>query len=405
MRTTQSSAFIMTLNALALFVGFCQPARASISVAAVTVANNDTPFILDRSGTVWGFTDPNDLEGWVQIKGLPPIKQLAPFVALTQDGRVFTWGFTHPLTPSPNSQYVTYTTAKEVLGLNGVVSVYGNDTPVLDTGYLDGEGLHFLAILKDGRVAEFGEKFVGTRLVKVGVGPGAEFVSVVKSQRLADPQLIRSISQAVSATIQGINETILSANGFAYRWGLFLRDRQDPVQFHTLENPIKIFVGDDQEKVYSDYDLASLSRDGTLSYWGVCVSGSPNVLNGIKDNVVNIRKFATSYGGWPDVYLLTNGRVVASYPPGRSLLAEQCISTTGTARQVEPKFIKDLPVKIVDIAYPVSVLSAGNLYWVLMVGVDGSLWKIGITPLADIGFVPMRGYVGPQKLTLPGDER
>ncbi|HYP62246.1 MAG TPA: hypothetical protein VEQ16_00075, partial [Acidocella sp.] len=300
-------------RAAALFMGvlaawFCPGrfAQAQTDVIAASVGDDDTPFILDSTGKVWGFSTPDHLDGWVQIAGLPPVRQLVPFAALTQDGRVFTWGLTQPA--SSRAQAVSYTAPLQVAGLSDVAAIFGGDS--------DGTDGHFLALLRDGRVAMFGRSLAGSQ--GVAGDPAVEIVP--------------AIANAVSAAVSDASETVLTSDGYAYSWGQLRLD--GGTQFHAPASPVKIFVGADKQFVYGNADyVAALSGDGTLHHWGMCVSGAANsgmALAGVTDNVLGVRKYVkTARNEAPDVYLLYDGRVAVAYPPGRSWAGGAC--TAGIA--------------------------------------------------------------------------
>jgi hypothetical protein len=349
-------------RAAALFIGALAAwscpgryAQAQTDAVATAVGDDDTPFILDSNGKVWGFSSPDRLDGWVQIAGLPPVQQLVPFAALTQDGRVFTWGLTQPLQPASPAQAVTYTQPMQVAGLSDVAAIYGADS--------DGSNGHFLAVLRDGRVAMFGQRLAGTQ------GSGAD----------AAPEIVPSITDVVSAAVSDASETVLTSDGYAYSWGQL--GLNGTAQFHAPSSPVKIFVGADKQFVYANGDyVAALSGDGTLHHWGMCGPGAAAgtaALAGTTDNVLGVRKYVkTARNEAPDVYLLYDGRIAVSYPPGRSWAGGACTAGIAATMQPIPKYIDGVPVKIADIAYPVAVGSGEN--WVLMVGTDGSLWKAGV---------------------------
>jgi hypothetical protein len=360
-------AVAVFMGVLAAWSGAGRFAEAQTDVIAAAVGDDDTPFILDSTGKVWGFSAPDKLAGWVEITGLPPVQQLVPFAALTQDGRIFTWSLAQPA-----SQTAPYTQPVQVAGLNDAMAIYGADS--------NGHDGHYLAVMRDGTVAMFGQTLAGTT-------PSAGDPA---------PAIVPGLTDVVSAAVSDTSETALTSDGYAFSWGEL--GGAGGTHFYPPASPVKIFVGADKQFVFANADyVAALAGDGSLHHWGMCVSGAAGggtALAGVTDNVLGVRKYVkTARNEAPDVYLLYDGRVAVAYPPGRSWAGGACTAGIAATMQPIPKYIGGVPVKVTDVAYPVAVGSGQN--WVLMVGSDGSLWKAGVA--ADGDSAPP----GAQQVSLP----
>ncbi len=376
MRRLKSALSIVALSVLALCFGTSEPAHAFTHAVAVTVDEDGTPFILDSSGSVWGYLRPDELLEPIKLPNLSHIKQIVPFAALTLNGHVFTWDYDSPACPvatppdngdeyygEPELRDEAYSVPHEVPGLNNVVSI-------------SGMARHFLALRRDGSVVEFGKK--------LSILPSAldQCAALSSAELMPKLDVVSSITNAIAVATDGTSNGVLERNGFFYGWGRVLLDKNWREESRGLNwtNQTKIFVGTDKTSIAINGFLVALSRNKRAYYWGVCETSVPHsndiVLAGDADSITEIGKISLSPNqDERNAYVLSNGKVVLLYPPGTTSLNAGCTLAILSSRK-EPEVVSQMPVKATDAALPIGLGVEDS--WLLMVGADGSLWKIKI---------------------------
>jgi len=126
--------------------------------------------------------------------------------------------------------------------------------------------------------------------------------------------------------------------------------------------------------------LIALSRDGKAYYWARCRStlgaGKGLQMVGVADDITGINKVVSfPEGGHPDAYLLSDGRMALVFPPDPASDNTYCIDLVMITK-TPPVFVSKMPVRVIDAAFPAGDL--GDFFSILMVGSDGSLWKINV---------------------------
>lgn len=380
LRASPLSVLIAAFCALTLTLLSCQFAHAFTRAVAITIDDDDTPFVLDSSGSVWGYLQPDQLLQPIKLPNLAHIKQIVPFAALTKDGHVFTWDLKGPACPpdgydGAQRRDVTYSMPHEIPGLNDVISIAGADR-------------HFLALRADGTVVQFG--------AKLGAEGLAFFQNVVldacsalpRAYRMPRPANVTSISGAIAVATDGGTDGVLSRNGFFYYWGFDELMGNYRWQNHDEDRIHKISVGTDKKSLTMEGPFIALLGNHQAYYWGACRTGgrmdSFRVLAGQKDNIANIDKILLGFDDNRNGYVLSDGRIVLDYVPGTIFKDSEC-SDGVFDKQPEPKFVTKMPVPAVDAVLP-SFLAVSSL---IVVGNDGSLWTNNGS----------RGLQGPIELT------
>jgi hypothetical protein len=378
MRFPKSSFLIVAAILIVLCLTLEQPAQGYTHAIAVTIDEDDTPFVLDSTGAVWGYLQPDKLIEPERLPNLGHIKQIVPFAALTQDGHVFTWDRDGPACapplPQPNSaddsagpepRDLTYSAPHQVPGLNNIISISGDER-------------HFLALRRDGKVLEFGEKL--SIELAAGIRPGMidPCAALPIADKMTTPKVIPPISGAIAIATSQIANKVLERNGFVYSW---YGGQLDTVRdWHSVsedwQSIQKTFIGTDKMSISLGAYLIALSRDGKAYYWGHCRStlggGKDLQMVGVADDIAGIKKIVSAAGGSSlNAYLLANGKMVLVLPPVPASANTDC-SDQDIFSQSPPVFVSQMPTKVIDAAFPASDLA----YSILMVGSDGTLWKI-----------------------------
>ena len=130
--------------------------------------------------------------------------------------------------------------------------------------------------------------------------------------------------------------------------------------------------------------------------WGVCLDGSPeegNIISGATENVRKVKKIIISpdSGYSPSGYILEDGELALLYTPDVAGLIEQCGIKRAANALPSPEIVPGPSVGIRDAALMVGLELGNN--WVLMVGVDGSVWRILRGPVG--------GYASLSKIQFP----
>lgn len=381
MRPKNLSHFIVALSAVALCSGIDQPAHAYTHAVAVTVDEDDTPFVLDSSGAVWGYLQPDQLLDPVKLPNLAHIKQIVPFAALTQYGYVFTWDRNVTACESesppangneygggPENRDLTYSVPHQVPGLANIVAISGDQR-------------HFLALRQDGKVFEFGEKL--SMELADGIQPGLiDPCATLPSADIMDrPEVVSPISDAIAVATSADTDEVLERSGFVYAWGggnlYAMKDWRSAS--NDWQNIQKTFIGTDKKSISLGAYLIALSRDGKAYYWGNCRStlggGKDLRMVGVADNISGIKKVVSFAGGNSlNAYLLSDGKMALILPPVSASANTDC-SWQDIFSQAPPILISQMPAKVIDAAFPAGGPNLAD-FSILMVGSDGSLWKI-----------------------------
>jgi alpha-tubulin suppressor-like RCC1 family protein len=355
---------IVVFGSFSWWLCLSSAACAFTHAVQVTVDGDSTPFVLDAGGSVWGFLRPDYFLDPVKLLKLTNIVQIVPFAALTSDGHVFTWDYSSHkpcyFSQGEIDRTVTYTVPSEVFGLDKVVFIAGNTR-------------HFLALRRDGSVVEFGRK------LNLGGDFQDRCAALLTEEKMPRPKIISSVKAAKTIAVNARTSAVLDQDGFFYSWGKVIPGRnwhQDLKIQLPADNPRKIFIGTDKISIgINDEYLIALSDNGKAYYWGSCEYGMPgwtNLLTGSTDGITGIKKvILPDNPGSLHVDVLSAGGVIMLYPPDRSNFVGSCSSDQdihGTYAESVP----DVPVKIIDAAFPIGQGTTGNA--LVMVGTDGSLW-------------------------------
>ena len=111
----RSVAFILILS-----LSFIQAAQA-VNFVQITVDEMGTPFFLDDEGHVWGYK----FLDLIKLPNLEHIKQIAPYIAVDDEGHVFTWAINDKEAKWLDEETLVfgYTPPKRVGELKGVTIV------------------------------------------------------------------------------------------------------------------------------------------------------------------------------------------------------------------------------------------------------------------------------------------
>jgi alpha-tubulin suppressor-like RCC1 family protein len=362
---------------LAFFMVWLGVASNAYAGAVAVVADADgTAFFLDDEGSVWAFTKPDQIQGLVKLPNLSHIRQIVPFAALEDNGHVKTWDYSQNTIcrsdeGGPLGRDVAYSTPKEVEGLSGVISISGIDR-------------HFIALLKDGDVVQFGRKLIGSI---ENLEPSA-CTPVFKLDMLETPERLPNIKNVISISAGTASNSVLTSDGNVYSWGHLAFTDKWKMNLHRnilSSNPEDIFVGTNKITIFTGSNhLFALDRTGIVRVWGVCLDGSNNqgsVLSGAVQSVTAVKKIVINPASdsFPSAYILKDGQLVLSFPPDETGVNGWCNRGALPSSQSTGQVVSGLPIKVKDVA----LLDGSELAndWIFVIGIDGSVWKTLRNPL------------------------
>jgi alpha-tubulin suppressor-like RCC1 family protein len=141
--------------ALLMLVLVYLPSAHAANAIQVAMDGRGVPFVLDNEGHVWAFRHPLNFGSSFKLPKLEHIKKIAPFVAVDDQGRVFTWSINEATTQRDEDGLVTevaYTLPHRTEGLRGVTMVASSST---NFGILNSLGTHYLAVIGNKEIVDW----------------------------------------------------------------------------------------------------------------------------------------------------------------------------------------------------------------------------------------------------------
>lgn len=330
-------------------------ANAEVAIKSIAMDSSSIPFILDDKGDVWAFKAPMMLDEAVKLPNLHHIKKIVPFMALAEDGQVYTWELTKESKWEDELNLdAGYTEPKLVKGLSHVTDI-------------DASGNYFVAVEDNQRVYEWGEKFTN-------------FLNGAK-QVIPDPKLIYTHAGIKSVSTLGYRIVVLLEDNTIAGWGNNQQGQMGgdgranilPEQFasFTLPEPIAaVFT--------AGYTIA-LTKSGRAFFWGDCTrvdNQKADTTKADSGTMTDIAAIATSKAGdelFPDLYLKKDGSVWLEYAPIPKNI-KQCQYFSRVYNYNSPTYSpKGMTVPAIAIANGGGGVS---LYNAIALGTDNTLWGI-----------------------------
>jgi hypothetical protein len=288
---------------------------------AVAAASDGTPFILDNNGHVWAFARPYTADGLEQLPGLKDIKKIVPFGAIDEYGNVYTWGF------DVNKSSWLNDGDGNPLGLNAIYTYPHMVKGVKKVIDLAAENYHFLALLSDGDVVEWGKN------VDSLPPSWADFDFSRRVEVSETPKKLVHLKNVISLFVGRKYEFILCGDGNLYAWGKIDISQYKESLTKKSSTPQIMSIGPGATEVSSngDFIVASFSN-GPVHYWGRW-AGKPSsldtkTLDNFVDDIDNVKKIvAVDTGGLvPIIYIQKNGHAVLTPAPEYPCNATGCMS-------------------------------------------------------------------------------
>ena len=272
--------------------------RHGSSITDVVIDSPGVPFLLDDRGHVWAFQKPLSFEGLMRLPNLRNIKQIAPYIALDKDGRVFTWSLdkTTEMT-GPDDVNAAYTMPAMVKGLSSITRV----------AY---ESNRFVVVKEDKTIIEW---------VAIPAKVGFGTAGYGNFRTIHEREGIRAIGLSTSGTVA------LFKDGVVLGWGL---SQTGQTRKDAAEQRISFPVPSSVLSVYlNNFHTAILTESGPVILWGGCDldghdfnrqnTGPFGVVTGVEGPVADVVTVAMSGNDnvWPDVFLKRDGSVWAAFAP------------------------------------------------------------------------------------------
>ena len=270
----------------------------------------DLLFMLDDAGHVWGFRDPfiNDMTELVQIRGLEHIKKIAPYMALDDQGQVYTWDLVDEQWKEDALKRTNYTQAKVLPSINGAT----------DIAHCIYKGANGYAVVNGNRIVTWDETFAsdpsGNTVTKYGAIK--EIYSGKNVLRLAS-------WEGQGRILPKVTLVSLLEDGTVLGWGVNEFGQEtfaggERVELGKFPNAVDIAMNDRYTMV--------LTKEGGVLYWGGCDhhgfnnNGKPWEWGHIKEKqgaINGVQSFAISVVGPSvfDAFLKSDGTVWLSRPP------------------------------------------------------------------------------------------
>ena len=153
------------------------PSAHAANAVQVAMDGRGVPFVLDNEGHVWAFRHPLNFGSSFKLPKLEHIKKIAPFVAVDDQGRVFTWSFNEAKTKRDEGGFITeaaYTLPHRTEGLQGVTMV---SSSITDAGNLNYLGIHYVAVIGNKEIVDWTVHLDADSGAVVSYGPIRKVIS------------------------------------------------------------------------------------------------------------------------------------------------------------------------------------------------------------------------------------
>ena len=314
------------LVCISTILPFANSAYAA-NIVQITIDEMGIPFVLDDKGHVWGFREPRGLQHPIKLPNLEHIKRIAPYIALDDEGRVFTWGIDDNKVNADQGEIIEagYTEPQRFGDLKGVTMIAHSMN-------------HFFAVVDNQEILEW---IVIRKGNEPGGGFGIEGYGPVRS--LISRSGIVGIAAAPGTMERVVSEpapfglVALFADGEVIGWGInssgqILREaNSNSVLLTKLPGAIGIAM--------NAFHVVVLTASGVPRFWGGCdiygrdgqdsgrlwTYGSVHGTDGFVSDVIAVALAQDintgGAGGWgndnnvPDVFLKRDGTVWIANAP------------------------------------------------------------------------------------------
>jgi hypothetical protein len=353
------------------------------------MSDDGFPFLLDTDGNVWGFKKPFTLEEPIKLTIPAHVKKIAPFVALGDDGHVYTWSFDPTATkdwePDDISNAI-YTAPKLEKSVPAASDVFYSP-------------YSYYAIGLNRRIYSWPAHSIWAWSNHLDS-------SVPRPHQMIeyDPPL----SDMTSFSTSGFTTAYLLGSKRLVGWGNN-NEGQLGTEVGTWPRPIvlpdwprRIDLPEEASRVFvgTSHTLV-LAKSGRVFIWGGChTSGTDapgnksDIVSGVKYELEDIQDIAVSTDDnhYPDVFLMNDGTVWIGYPPTNTGVHNFACGYTYPDDSLTHQL--KLPVPIVAVA---AGGTGANAYPIIALGADNSLW------VANFQGTPRKKWDTPGHLTsVPG---
>jgi hypothetical protein len=349
---TTLAFFLLVMVTLFLAAHLSFAASEDVGVAGITIGANrgGTPFILDTKGDVWAFSQPFDLSGLIKLPNLHHIKKIAGYMALSEDGHVYTWALGEKSeAPSEDQLNAIYTNPKQVTDLHDV-------SDIASSGY------HYVALKGHNFVYEWDGDFSQAK------NP------VLRPKLVYTGENIRAVATSNRTTLALVSDKTIIGWG----WNQHAQLGSNDPSFVSSDDPRTIDAPETITKIYvTSLHTIALSNIGHVYYWGDC-----NQVLGLKpegiiakrgpvDHVVDMSAEILEDDGYPQVFIKKDGSVWLAYAPSPENI-KQCQSLSPIDSFKTPSY--QLQGGAIKATAATIVNNPGTPYSILLLGADHSLW-------------------------------
>jgi hypothetical protein len=319
-------------------------ASAANATTISQVTSGTVPFLLDEKGDVWAFKKPLSLAEPFKLPVLHNVKKIAPFMALTQSGEVYTWDLTSMEdTADGRTQYTTPVLKKTLSGITDIAA----------------SNNHFVAV-KDNVIFEW-----RTLLPP----PGASIPQPELMITLPDVTLPET-----AVTMSDMNVAILFQHTLAIGYGY---NTMGTAGDRKVQLPMRLNLPQKTQKIFADKSaFIAITEDGHALVWLPCYSKDKSEC--VKGDTYPLSDIIDVSGGNENsyyVFLKKDGTLWQGDLSNRK------------NRDQEPHQLMgmDVPAKVIA----TSDEGEGIDYNILAVGGDHSLWAgsySGVMKKIDLNF-------------------
>jgi len=333
-----------------------------VIMKSVVMDDDSIPFVLDTNGDVWAFKHPLDPSEAFKLPKLHHIKKILPYLALSDDGHVYTWAL------SEKNQFPVIVDDPPELGdakMKAFQAIYDAPKELKDLSNVsdidEGNG-HFAAIVNHNQIYEWGNI---SPLKKINFMPTPKLTYTHDG--------INSIATDNATTIVLLNNKTIVGWGFNYA-----RLGSDTTEEFSPQNPAIIKAPESITRVFLTSHTIALSDNGNVYFWGDCwikkdakvqgIKGVLGVVNGVADMTVD----KIDDNRFPNAFVKKDGSVWLAVAPEPEN-TDRCQDASNTDIIDTPSVpIKGMPTKALTIAMGGDGLMTP--YNIIALGIDNTLW-------------------------------